>query len=80
MGFGSLWHWIIVLLIVVILFGRNRVSEIMGDFGKGISSFKKGMSEDSDKPAEKPAAQIGANSEAVSEPIDAAKANDKSAS
>ena len=80
MGFGSLWHWIIVLLIVVILFGRNRVSEIMGDFGKGISSFKKGMSEDSDKPAEKPATQIGATGDSVGEPIDSAKASDKSAS
>jgi sec-independent protein translocase protein TatA len=45
MGFGSLWHWLIVLLIVVILFGRGRISEMMGDFGKGISSFKKGLNE-----------------------------------
>jgi sec-independent protein translocase protein TatA len=45
MGFGSLWHWIIVLLIVLVLFGRGRISEMMGDFGRGISSFKKGMSE-----------------------------------
>lgn len=56
MGFGSLWHWVIVLLVVLVLFGRNRISEIMGDFGKGISSFKKGMNE-SDAPAE-PAARI----------------------
>lgn len=45
MGFGSLWHWIIVLLIVLVLFGRGRISEMMGDFGRGISSFKKGMNE-----------------------------------
>jgi len=45
MGFGSLWHWIIVLLIVLVLFGRGRISEMMGDFGKGISSFKKGLNE-----------------------------------
>ena len=45
MGFGSLWHWIIVLLIVLVLFGRGRISEMMGDFGRGISSFKKGLSE-----------------------------------
>ncbi len=45
MGGFSLWHWVIVLLIVVILFGRGRISEMMGDFGKGISSFKKGMAE-----------------------------------
>jgi sec-independent protein translocase protein TatA len=45
MGIGSLWHWIIVLAIVLILFGRGRISEMMGDFGKGISSFKKGLNE-----------------------------------
>jgi len=48
MGFGSLWHWIIVLLIVLVLFGRGRISEMMGDFGKGISSFKKGLNETED--------------------------------
>ena len=46
MGGFSIWHWLIVLLVVLILFGRGRVSDIMGDFGKGIKSFKKGMSED----------------------------------
>jgi len=45
MGFSSIWHWVIVLLIVLVLFGRGRIAEMMGDFGKGISSFKKGMSE-----------------------------------
>ena len=55
MGFGSLWHWLIVLVIVLVLFGRGRVSEIMGDFGKGINSFKKGLS-DSDAPP--PAAPV----------------------
>jgi sec-independent protein translocase protein TatA len=45
MGSFSLWHWIIVLVIVLILFGRGRISEMMGDFGKGISSFKKGLNE-----------------------------------
>ena len=58
MGFGSLWHWIIVLLVVLVLFGRGRVSEIMGDFGKGIKSFKQGLNEDEAKPAAPPAAQI----------------------
>ena len=57
MGGFSLWHWLIVLLAVLILFGRGRVSEIMGDFGKGIKSFKKGLNED-DQPAAPPA-QIG---------------------
>lgn len=46
MGSFSIWHWLIVLVIVLVLFGRGRVSEIMGDFGKGIKSFKDGMTEE----------------------------------
>jgi sec-independent protein translocase protein TatA len=51
MGSFSIWHWLIVLLIVLVLFGRGRVAEIMGDFGKGIKSFKQGMNEDDAKPS-----------------------------
>jgi sec-independent protein translocase protein TatA len=58
MGTFSLWHWLIVLAVVLLLFGRGRVSEIMGDFGKGIKSFKQGLNED-DKAASPPA-QISA--------------------
>lgn len=50
MGSFSLWHWLIVLVIVLVLFGRGRVSDIMGEFGKGIKSFKEGVGE-GDKPA-----------------------------
>lgn len=46
MGSMSLWHWVIVLVIVVLLFGRGRIADIMGDMGKGIKSFKKSMAED----------------------------------
>lgn len=42
----GIWQILIVALVVLILFGRGRISEMMGDFGKGISSFKKGMSEE----------------------------------
>ena len=59
MGFGSIWHWVIVLIVVLVLFGRGRVSEIMGDFGKGIKSFKQGMAdENAPTPPGPPAAQI----------------------
>ncbi len=60
MGFGSIWHWVIVLIVVLVLFGRGRVSEIMGDFGKGIKSFKQGLSDDQPGAAPPPAAQIPA--------------------
>ena len=46
MGVGSIWHWVILLLIVVLLFGRGKISEVMGDVAKGIKSFKKGMADD----------------------------------
>ena len=58
MGFGSIWHWMVVLVIVLVLFGRGRVAEIMGDFGKGINSFKKGMSEGEEVKPQPPAGQI----------------------
>ncbi|MFO6445788.1 twin-arginine translocase TatA/TatE family subunit [Erythrobacter sp. NE805] len=58
MGMGSIWHWLIVLVIVMVLFGRGRISEMMGDFGKGISSFKKGLNETDEAP--KPSARIEA--------------------
>ena len=47
MGGMSIWHWIIVGAVLLLLFGgKGKVSDLMGDFAKGIKSFKKGMSED----------------------------------
>jgi sec-independent protein translocase protein TatA len=46
MGGLSLWHWVIVALVILILFGRGKISETMGDFGKGVKSFRKGLSEE----------------------------------
>ena len=54
----SLPHLLIVALVVLVLFGRGRISEMMGDFGKGIKSFKQGMSDEDNKPASPPPAQI----------------------
>jgi sec-independent protein translocase protein TatA len=52
MGSMSIWHWIIVLAVGLLLFGgRGKISELMGDFAKGIKSFKKGLTEE-DKPEE----------------------------
>ncbi|APE27053.1 twin-arginine translocase TatA/TatE family subunit [Aurantiacibacter gangjinensis] len=42
----GIWQILIIAIVVLVLFGRGRISEMMGDFGKGISSFKKGMSEE----------------------------------
>jgi sec-independent protein translocase protein TatA len=57
MGGASIWHWIVVGLIVMLLFGRGKISEMMGDVAKGIKAFKKGMSEDDEKVAATPADQ-----------------------
>lgn len=51
MGGVSIWHWIVVGVIVMLLFGRGKVSELMGDVAKGIKSFKKGMAEDDETAA-----------------------------
>lgn len=46
-GAFSIWHWVIVLVIVLILFGgRGKISTILGDLGKGIRSFKHGLTEE----------------------------------
>ena len=45
----SFWQIIIVVALLVILFGRGKISELMGDIAKGVKSFKKGMSDDDDK-------------------------------
>jgi sec-independent protein translocase protein TatA len=52
---GLSWsHILIVLVLFVLLFGRGKISELMGDVAQGIKSFKKGMADDDDK-AEEPA-------------------------
>ena len=51
MGSFSIWHWLIVLVVVLLLFGRGKIPELMGDMAKGIKSFKKGMSEEDEAAA-----------------------------
>ncbi len=46
MGSFSIWHWMIVLIVLLLLFGRGKIPDLMGDVAKGIKSFKKGMNDD----------------------------------
>ena len=46
MGSFSMVHWLIVLVVVLLFFGRGKIPELMGDLAKGIQNFKKGMSEE----------------------------------
>ncbi len=54
MGSMSIWHWIVVIAVVLLLFGRGKISELMGDVAQGIKSFKKGMQEDETAKADPP--------------------------
>ena len=53
MMLGNPWQLGLVLLVIILLFGKGKVSDLMGDFAKGIKAFKKGMAED--EPAQTPA-------------------------
>lgn len=55
MGMGSIWHWLLLGLVAILLLGGGRFSNMMGDVAKGIKQFKKGMAEDDD---DKPATRI----------------------
>ncbi len=69
------WQLIIIALVILVLFGRGRISEMMGDFGKGIKSFKQGMTEE-EKASSAEAPKIeGPAKEAASESSTADKAN-----
>jgi len=79
MGAFSIWHWLIVLVVVLVLFGgKGKISSLMGDFGKGLKSFKKGMKDDDEEvaSAEEPKAL---KSEAVKESAETSE-KDKAAS
>ena len=66
MGSFSIWHWLIVLAVVLLLFGgRGKVSQLMGDFGKGLSAFKKGVGASQDEPASAQTGQPGDNAKPI---------------
>lgn len=48
MGSMSLWHWVVVLVIVMVLFGAGKIPRLMGDVAKGVKAFKQGMKDDDD--------------------------------
>ena len=78
MGAFSIWHWLIVLVVVLVLFGGGgKISRLMGDFGKGLKSFKKGMKEDeSDQASEEPPKALKSESE---ETVESAPTKDTAA-
>jgi sec-independent protein translocase protein TatA len=69
MGSFSIWHWLIVLLIVVMVFGTKKLKNIGSDLGGAVKGFKDGMKEGSTS-EEKPAAQVAAQPAAEKTTID----------
>ena len=67
MGSLSIWHWLIVIVVVLLLFGRGKISDLMGDVASGIKAFKKGMAED-DTPKSEPAKSIDHQAAATTPP------------
>ncbi|NNE83404.1 MAG: twin-arginine translocase TatA/TatE family subunit [Alphaproteobacteria bacterium] len=73
MGTFSIWHWLIVLVVVLVLFGgRGKIPSLMGDVAKGIKSFKSNM-KDQQEDDSSDAAKIEAESTAVQDEQSAAK-------
>jgi sec-independent protein translocase protein TatA len=68
MGGFSLWHWLIVGLVILLLFGKGRFSDMMGDVAKGLKSFKKGMSEDEEAEQRRIAAERTVEAQPVPPP------------
>ena len=64
MGSMSIWHWLVVLAVGLLLFGgRGKLTNVMGDFAKGIKAFKAGMKEE-----EEPAASVAAPAQVTPPP------------
>ena len=68
MGGFSIWHWLIVGIIILLLFGKGRFSEMMGDVAKGLKSFKKGMTEEDEDELPPRRIEGSAQTVATSEP------------
>ncbi len=71
MGAFGIWQWVLVAVIVLLLFGgRGKISGLMGDFAKGINSFKKGLKDTA------PEAESGAAAKTIENETETATTND----
>ncbi|HRE21436.1 MAG TPA: twin-arginine translocase TatA/TatE family subunit [Rhabdaerophilum sp.] len=66
MGSMSIWHWLVVAVIVLLLFGRGKIPELMGDVAKGIKSFKAGMRDEESAKTDEPKKELDAK---ANEPV-----------
>ncbi|AVM73711.1 twin-arginine translocase TatA/TatE family subunit [Magnetospirillum gryphiswaldense] len=72
MGSFSIWHWLIVLVIVLLLFGAGKIPKLMGDMAKGVKAFKKGLNEEDEAAAQpaKPADSAKIEADAAAKPAE----------
>ena len=73
MGGFSLWHWLIVLLIVVLVFGTKRLKNVGKDLGDAVKGFKEGVREDESKPPAQLSEQSSEQSAKPAQPADASR-------
>jgi len=71
MGSFSVWHWLIVLLIVVLVFGTKKLKNLGGDLGSAVKGFKDGMKDGTTDPAEKTAVADQSKAEKTTIDVDA---------
>lgn len=64
MGSMSIWHWLIVLVVVMLVFGTKKISNMGGDIGKAVKGFKDGIKGEEDKPAATPS-QVAAEKNTI---------------
>ncbi len=70
MGSFSIWHWLIVLLIVVMVFGTKKLKNMGSDLGGAVKGFKDGMKDGASEADKPPAAQVTSGAGAAKETID----------
>jgi len=70
MGSLSIWHWMLVIVVVLLLFGRGKISDLMGDVAQGIKAFKKGMVDDDKAEKAEPKSIENASAQPASRPSD----------
>ena len=79
MGAFGIWQWLVVLVIVLVLFGgKGKISSLMGDFGKGLKSFKKGMKDEGVAESDETETPKALNSE-TAETVETSTEKDKAA-
>ena len=66
MGSFSIWHWLIVLVVVMLVFGTKKIGSMGGDIGKAVKGFKDGIKGEDEKPAQSPApSQVAAEKSTI---------------